>query len=372
MRIALVVAGGVDRSGRDRVTPALLWLIARLARRHDVHVFVLDYYPEACSYELLGARIHDIGRVEGTRGFRRLRQRRRLATALAAHGRVDVLHAYQGLPAAATAPVAAALGTPLVVTLDSGELTAIDDISYGLQRRWIDRRAVASAVRHAARVTVGTQFMARLLAGRLGGAPPAIVPIGVDAGAFSPARPAEGPPWRLLRVGSINPVKDYPLLLRVMARLVGRGLDVHLDVAGEDTMAGRIQALTHALQLDARLAFHGVQPTDRIAPLYARAHLHLVTSRHEAAAIAVLEAAAAGVPTVGTRVGYVADWDPDRAVAVAVRDEEAFATAVSDLLGDPQRRTRLSAAAREWTLAHDADWTAEQFDRIYAEVAVQG
>src|SRR4051794_2152465 len=324
MRIALVVAGGVDRSGRDRVTPVLLWLIARLARRHDVHVFALHYYREPCSYDLLGAHVHDIGRVDGPRGFRRLWQPRRLAAALAAHGRFDVVHAHQGIPAAVAAPAVASLRMPLVATFDSGELTAIDDIAYGLQRRWIDRRAVASVVRHAARVTVGTQFMAGLMADRVGGAAPSIVPIGVDAGLFPPAARGDGPPWRLLRVGSINPVKDYPLLLRVMARLAAGGLDVHLDIAGEDTMSGRMQALTRTLRLDERVTFHGVLPTGRVAQLYARAHLHLVTSRHEAAPIVVLESAAAGVPTVGTRVGYVADWDPDRAVAVPVQDEEAF------------------------------------------------
>jgi hypothetical protein len=45
MRIALVVPGGVDRSGRERVIPILLWLIERLARRHTVHAFVLRHYP---------------------------------------------------------------------------------------------------------------------------------------------------------------------------------------------------------------------------------------------------------------------------------------------------------------------------------------
>jgi hypothetical protein len=36
MRIALVVPGGVDRSARERVIPALLWLIERLARRESM------------------------------------------------------------------------------------------------------------------------------------------------------------------------------------------------------------------------------------------------------------------------------------------------------------------------------------------------
>ena len=74
-------------------------------------------------------------------GLRRGRQRRRLSAAIEAHGPFDLLHAYQGMPAVVCAPIARRLGVPLVVTLDSGELTTIDDIGYGLQRRWIDRRA---------------------------------------------------------------------------------------------------------------------------------------------------------------------------------------------------------------------------------------
>ena len=65
MRIGLVVSGGVDRSGRDRVTPSLLWLVERLARRHDLQVFVLHYYPQPCSYPLLGAlRVASINEVK--------------------------------------------------------------------------------------------------------------------------------------------------------------------------------------------------------------------------------------------------------------------------------------------------------------------
>src|SRR5438874_11340685 len=89
MRLAIVVPGGVDPSGRERVVPLLLWLVERLARRHDVHVFVLDYYPEPCSYELLGARVHDLGRVTGPIGFRRFRIEKRLLAALRERGPFD-------------------------------------------------------------------------------------------------------------------------------------------------------------------------------------------------------------------------------------------------------------------------------------------
>jgi len=151
------------------------------------------------------------------------------------------------------------LGTPVVVTLDNGELVAIDDIGYGLQRRWIDRRAIARSIRDAARVTVATNWMAAMPA--LRGVRVDVVPIGVDASAFPRATRPEGPPWRLVRVGSINPVKDYPALLRAVAQLRARALDVHLDVVGADTLKGSVQALGRELRIDDRVAFHGFQPT---------------------------------------------------------------------------------------------------------------
>ena len=370
VRIALVVTGGVDRSGRERVTPALLWLIERLARRHDVHVFSVQYSPEPCSYPLAGATIHDIGRVDGPALLRRSRSRARLARAIGAVGRFDLLHAYLGYPGTLCAPIAKSLGVPLVLTLDSGEPVAIDDIRYGLQQRWIDRRRLRSALRTAGQVTVSTEYMARqpLFAGLS----VVIVPIGVDPHLFPPpATRAAGPPWRLLRVASLNRVKDYPMLLAAMRRIVDRNVPAHLDIVGEDTVGGAVHR--HAAQLDLlrHVSFHGVHPVDHLSPFYARADLHVVSSRHEAAGVTVLEAAAAGLPTVGTSVGYVADWTPDRAAAVPIGDADALAQGIIELLQDPPRRARLGAAARAWTLAHDADWTAARFDELYARAATR-
>ena len=68
MRIALVVAGGFDESGSDRVIPSLLWLVERLARQHEVVVYVLRYLQTPRRYPLRGATIHDLGRPRGIVG----------------------------------------------------------------------------------------------------------------------------------------------------------------------------------------------------------------------------------------------------------------------------------------------------------------
>lgn len=367
MRIGLVVTGGVDRSARERVIPSLLWLIERLARRHELHVFALHHEAQPSTYPLLGATVHDVGRVQAPRGLRRRLQRARLTAALERINGVDVLHAYWALPAGAvTTSVARRFRLPSLVTFDSGELVAIPGAAYGLQRRWLDRRAVAATASRATRLTVCSCFMARLAAAR--GLRVDVVPLGVDSQAFPATARPEGPPWRLLRVGSINRVKDYPTLLHAMARIIAVRRDVHLDIVGEDTLGGTMQALSRRLNLDAHVTFHGFKPTDELAAFYARAHVHVVSSRHEAAEVVSLEASCAGVPTVGTAVGYVSDGAPARAVAVPIADPDALAAATLALVDDPDWRRRIATAAREWALAHDADWTAARFEQIYGEL----
>jgi glycosyltransferase involved in cell wall biosynthesis len=365
MRIAIVVPGGVDRSGRERVIPMLLSLIERLARRHSVHVFVLRHYIEPCTYELRGATIHDLGRARGPRGLRSLLQARHLLKALRLAGPFDVLHGLWALPSGLLASIAGwRLGIPRVVTFNSGELVCVRAIDYGQQCSWRGRLAVRMIGR-LARLHVCTEYMRRLAQERGLGADR--IPIGVDADVFRP--PAEapaGPPWRLLHVGSLNRVKDQPTLLRALSRIVHHVSDVHLDIVGEDTLHGSVQRICEALHLQKHVTFHGFQPTSALPAFYQRSHLLVMSSRHEAAGVAILEAAMCGVPAVGTRAGYIADWSPDAAVAVGPGDDEALAQAVLALLADAPRREALGREALKRARSHDADWTASAIEALYA------
>jgi glycosyltransferase involved in cell wall biosynthesis len=274
------------------------------------------------------------------------------------------VHAYWALPAGiAAASAARRLRVPAVVTLDSGEFSWLPDIGYGLQGTWRQRAAVSATLRLATRLTVCTRYMERLAYAH--GASPTVIPIGVDLARFPRGECPDGPPWRLVHVASLNPVKDHAVLLEAFRQVVHRVHDCHLAVIGEDTMQGRIQQLARDLQLDPHVSFTGFQTTEAVASRLQGAHLHVVSSRHEAAGIVVLEAAACGVATVGTAVGYVADWMPDRAIGVAPGDASGLAGAIIATLGDSSRRRALASAARDWTIAHDADWTAAAFERLY-------
>jgi len=152
-------------------------------------------------------------------------------------------------------------------------------------------------------------------------------------------------------------------------RLLDRGLPVTLDVAGEDTLGGAVQAEAARLGLAETVVFHGRLPTARLRPLLAAADLFLLSSRHEAGPVAVVEAAACAVPTVGTAVGHVAEGSPVRSLAVPVGDDAALAEAAASLLFDAGRRRAMGEAARAWAREHRATVAAERFAAIYGEVS---
>jgi len=77
------------------------------------------------------------------------------------------------------------------------------------------------------------------------------------------------------------------------------------------------------------------------------------------------------VPVIGTRKGYVADWAPDRAIAIDQPNAEATADAIGSLHRDPRRANAMSDKAKAWVLERDAAWVAARFEQLYRETAAR-
>ncbi len=159
------------------------------------------------------------------------------------------------------------------------------------------------------------------------------------------------------------------MLLRALASLKEAGFEFEMDMVGEDTLRGEIHALAAQLQLSARVKFQGFLPQRQLRPLVEAADLMIVSSRHEAGPLVVLEAAAAGVPTVGTAVGHIAEWAPDAAVSVPVGDSAGLAKAIGRLLGDEELRLRIAREALKRATLEDADYTAQCFQALYRRLS---
>ncbi len=367
MKIAMVVTGGLHPSGTEQVVPSWLAMFERLARSHDIHAFVLRHLAEPQSYSLRGFAVHDLGRPTAAWGLTRRAQDRALTRALDHHGPFDLIHGFWADPAGQLAARAGRrLRIPSVVTCDSGEFVTLPSIRYGSQRTWSGRRAVKEACALATQVHVCTRFMSALAAQR--DIKSTIIPltsVTSQAATFKPStRRAADAPFRLVQVASLSRVKNQRLLLDTL-KIVRANADARLDLIGEDTLNGELQRHAAAIGVDAHVTFHGYLPQPRVLEVLSTADLYVQTSQHEAAGVSVLEAAAAGVPAVGTLAGHVADWAPLKATAVGEAIPESLADAILTLLADPDKRRSMAAAARTFSIAHDATWTAARFDELY-------
>lgn len=349
MKILMIVPGGVHESGKVCVIPALLALIRRLAQRNELTVVALRQYPRAKEYDLLGARVINPGYTPFPPLNHLLWKRRLKKIVKREKNGFDVVHAvWLDEPGPLAVMVGRLLGIPVVASLGGGELVHLPDIGYGGRFQKQARHVLASATR----VTAGSRYAMKSLDQATW------VPLFPETGhLLDLPRPSEGPPWKLLQAASVNKVKDPSTLLEAM-ELITEKVDAHLDWVGEDTLDGRM--------LGEHVTFHGFQNYDGLPDFFRQAHLYVQSSLHESQGVAVCEAAAAGVPVVGTGVGLLNELSPERAKAVTAGNARALADAVLGLLKDEERRLQLAVAARAWMSEHGADWTAEQFESIYS------
>ena len=356
----MVVPGGVDRSGELRVIPALLALIERLARLHEVHVFALRQEAAAAHWELVGASVHNIGE--------RWTRVRAIAAIRAEHRRApfDLVHAiFSGSCSLVAVAAAGLLRLPSLVHVAGGELVALHAIGYGGRRKWRGRVRETLVLRRANVVTAASAPIIDSLQAL--GVRALRVPLGVDLRAWPPLAPRRRRAARaqLIHVASLNRVKDQTTLLRALAILAEAGLDFGIDIVGVDTLQGAMQRLARQLGLEHRVRFLGFKTQRELRPLMESADLLVLSSRHEAGPLVLLEAAVVGVPTVGTTVGHLAEWAPSAACVAPIADRVGLARAIQRVLGDESLRLQLAEAAQRRAVREDADCTARTFEALY-------
>lgn len=153
-------------------------------------------------------------------------------------------------------------------------------------------------------------------------------------------------------VGRLTPIKGHAVFLRALARVARQFPQVRAVVVGdapEDRPQYRtaLERLTRQLGLERRVEFLGTRQD--VPDLLRRMDLLAMPSRSaEAFGRAVIEAQAAGVPVVASRVGGIVDIIEDRLTGLLAPPEEpvALAEAMASLLADRDLAARLAEAAR--------------------------
>ncbi len=194
----------------------------------------------------------------------------------------------------------------------------------------------------------------------------------VSAGHQGDGRRLVGAETYVLALGTVEPRKDLPMLVRAFDAIAGPRPDARLVIAGADGWG--VEALHQALNN----AHHRRQITrlgwvdhHQRSGLLADATVLAYPSRYEGFGFPPLEAMAVGVPVVATRVGALPEVLGEAATLVAPGDVDALASALAGLIDDDARRHAQVEAGYRQVGAYDWDRATDAMVALYRRAATE-
>ncbi len=239
-------------------------------------------------------------------------------------------------------------GVPYIVSLRGGDVPGF--LPYNLAGyHKVTGPLIRFLWRGAAHVVANSQGLAALARQSAGQMPIRMIPNGVDTARFTPAEHREHRgPVQLVFVGRVVHQKGLDVLLSALSRLPAEA-DYELTIVGDGPLRDALTKQAASLGVLARLRFAGWAGREEMPDLLRRADLFVFPSRDEGMPNAVLEAMAAGLPVVATRISgneeVVADGETG--LLVPPDDPDALAGALAGFLADAALRRRMGAAGRE-------------------------
>jgi glycosyltransferase involved in cell wall biosynthesis len=334
-------------------------LLAGMAARDDVELEVFCAPGSAAALAAPGLRLRPVAAARAGRPAR-IAWTQLLSGRAARAAGADLLHGvHYELPLAAR--------LPRVVTVHDLTLVTHPEWHEAGKVRYFGW-AMRRAVRAAARVLCISATTASDLAERLQVAPDRIevTRLGTDRGPATEAEVAalrrrlglDGP--YLLGLGTVEPRKDLPTLVRAFAALAA-DLPHRLVLAGlAGWGSGALAEAVAASGVADRVLLTGYLPEADKAALLTGADVFAYPSRYEGFGLPVLEAMACGTPVVTTTGGSLPEVAGDAAWLVDPGDAPALAAALAKLASDLTARQAASTRGR----ARAATFT---WDRCAAE-----
>lgn len=203
-----------------------------------------------------------------------------------------------------------------------------------------------------------------------------VIPSGVEVDRYrqpTPLRRGEvGVPEQAFLIGCVArlvPVKGIEDAIEATAQLRELEPPVHLVLVGDGPQRQALEELAEGLGVRDRVHFLGLRrDVPYLLPLL---DLLVLPSRNEGMGRVIVEAQAAGLPVVATRVGGIPDLVADGRTGLLVPpgDPAALAAAVRSLHGDRETFLRMKDATQGRVAGHfSAEAMVAALDRLYREV----
>ncbi len=259
--------------------------------------------------------------------------------------KIDVIHAQTRVTQVLGALLARRVGCPLVTTC------------HGFFQRRLSRRLwpcwgrAVIAISPQVKTHLETDF--DVPAGRVHH-----VPSGIDSDEFTPCPDGEKERLRQSKaipggpvigiIARLSPEKGHKVLIRAMRLVVTRRPSARLLIVGRGRTGEDLRQLTAEMSLENNVFFFDA--TNQTRPFLCLLDIFVLPSSQEGLGLSVMEAQAAGLPVIASRVGGLPNLirDGQTGLLVEPNDEEGLARAIVGLLEHPDQARALGDRGREF------------------------
>jgi glycosyltransferase involved in cell wall biosynthesis len=149
-------------------------------------------------------------------------------------------------------------------------------------------------------------------------------------------------------IARLSDVKGHHVLIRAMSLIVEKVPEAKLMIVGEGKMEQGLKQQVNSLRLDENIYFYPI--VDKTAQFLSLFDVFVMPSLQEGLGLSVMEAPAAGLPVVASRVGGLSSLIENGKTGILVEpdDSRELAAAIIDMLENPKKAKEMGTRAREF------------------------
>lgn len=237
----------------------------------------------------------------------------------------------------------------------SNQVLTIQDLSPLEHPEWFKasfaawyRLFLPLLARRVRKILAPSEYVRRKIAARFGVDNILVTSMGVNREVFHPCAPKrmlDLPARYVLFVGSLEPRKNLPMLLRAWDKIKDEFADVWLVIAGDAGMVFQSVRLPHAME---RVCFLGYVPDADLPSLYTGATLFVFPSLDEGFGLPALEAMACGTPVIASNGGALPEIIGEAGLVFDLSETDGLSKAMAACLSDEE----LCLSLKEKGLSH--------------------
>jgi glycosyltransferase involved in cell wall biosynthesis len=187
-----------------------------------------------------------------------------------------------------------------------------------------------------------------------------VIPNGIDLKRFENLEFSQPKDFTVITVARLEEVKGIEYLIRAVD-------DFNLIIIGEGSNRKCLEALTEELHLEDKVKFLGEIPNKDIPANLKKAHCFCLPSLKEGFGIVVLEAMAAGLPAVATKVGGIVDIikAEENGILVSPKNPREIREAIMRIKNNQELTTKLTENAKQGLKKYDWNNIADRVEEVY-------